>query len=126
MPIKEITLDDLINDSNWAEVFADKNSGNVDKSTEPLPPDSDVNTLPASRGDVTEIVAAVNGDNDGPDWVGVFLLKDGRYLVASGGCDYTGWDCYANNNLAVAKTLQEAIRFGLSDGERKRLDLELT
>ncbi len=45
-----------------------------------------------SRIDIAEIIAAVNGKNDRDSWLGVFLLKDGRFLVAEGSCDYTGWD----------------------------------
>jgi hypothetical protein len=92
MPVIEITLEKLLRDRNWAEVFADENSGNVSKETDACPPGADVDLTPPSRDDVAEIIAAVNGDNDGPDWVGVFRLKDGRFLVASGSCDYTGWD----------------------------------
>ncbi len=35
------------------------------------------------RKDVVEILAAVNGYNDGDEWVGVFRMKDGRFLVAA-------------------------------------------
>lgn len=91
-PVKEITLEQMRSDYDWAQVFADKNAGNVNKDTDPCPPMSDVDTSPPSRDDVEEIIAAVNGENDGADWVGVFRLKDGRFLLAYGGCDYTGWD----------------------------------
>lgn len=92
MAVKEITLPELLESCDWAEVFGDESSGNTDKQTDPCPPGSDVDTSPPSRADVAEIIAAVNGENDGQDWVGVFLLKDGRFLLATGGCDYTGWD----------------------------------
>lgn len=91
-PVQEITLPVLLTDSDWAQVFADENDGNVSKNTDACPPGSDVDTAPPSRTDVVEIIAAVNGENDGQDWEGVFRLADGRYLLASGGCDYTGWD----------------------------------
>ena len=44
-----------------------------------------------SREDVVEILAIDDGDNDGPDWVGVFRLQDGRFACIRAGCDYTGW-----------------------------------
>ena len=122
----EITLAELLSNYDWAEVFADQSSGNTDKTTEPVPPDSSVDTSPASREDVVRIIAAVNGENDGQEWLGLFQLKDRRYLVASGGCDYTGWDCQAGNHMAVSSTLEDAIRFGLTDSERERLGLEST
>jgi hypothetical protein len=92
MPVIETTIQELLADYDWAQVFADENAGNVSKQTDACPPGSDVDTSPPTRADVAEIIAAVNGENDGYDWVGVFKLKDGRFLLASGGCDYTGWD----------------------------------
>lgn len=121
--VKEITIDELLASYDWAEVFADESSGNTDKRTDIAPPGNQVSIEPASRSDVAEIIAAVNGENDGQDWLGVFLLKDGRYLVASGGCDYTGWDCQASNNLTVCATLEDVLQFGLTGGERARLGL---
>lgn len=88
----EITLDELLNDYDWAEVFADESSGNTDKQTSVVAPGISVDLTPPTRHDVSKIIAAVNGERDGPEWVGLFVLKDGRYLVAVGSCDYTGWD----------------------------------
>lgn len=108
---------------DWAEVFGEGSGGNTDKTTEPVPPGSDVSSEPAYIADVEEVIAAVHGENDGEDWVGVFRLKDGRYLVAAGGCDYTGWDCQAGNSMLVANTYEEIVQFGLCEGERKRLGI---
>jgi hypothetical protein len=124
MATHDITLDQLLTDYDWAQVFADENAGNVDKTTREALPGSGVSTAPASRPDVARIVAAVNGENDGAEWLGLFELKDGRYLVAQGGCDYTGWDCQASNAMTVASTLDEALVYGLSDEEARRLGLE--
>jgi hypothetical protein len=41
---------------------------------------------------ITEVIAAVEGDNDGPDWLMLGKLNDGRYFKLVAGCDYTGWD----------------------------------
>ena len=92
MAVCEITIEALKQNYDWAQVFADENAGNVNKDVDACPPMSDVDLTPPSREDVVEIIAAVNGENDGDDWVGVFKLKDGRFLLAYGGCDYTGWD----------------------------------
>jgi hypothetical protein len=124
MPKVEITLEDLLNSYDWAEVFADESSGNTTKETSEVPPGAYVSTEPASRKDVAEIIAAVNGENDGEEWIGVFRLKDGRYLVAQGGCDYTGWDCQAGNSMVVAASWNDIIQFGLTDLEKERLGLD--
>lgn len=95
MPVIEITIDELLKDySAWAEVFADLSSGNTSKDNcDSCPPGiKELCTPPPYRTDVVEIIAAVNGQNDEDEWLGVFRLKDGRFLVASGWCDYTGWD----------------------------------
>lgn len=92
-PVKEISLEDLPNDYDWKEVFGEGTGGNTDKALDRCPPMSDVSidSVPM-LSDVVEVIAAVNGENEGPDWVGVFRLRDGRILLANGGCDYTGWD----------------------------------
>lgn len=50
-----------------------------------------VSLTPFTREDVEDILHMEEGDNDGPEWVGVFLLKDGRFAAIRAGCDYTGW-----------------------------------
>lgn len=122
MPTIEITLENLLTDSDWAQVFADENYGNVSKAIHVAPPGS-CDDAEFSRSDVVEIIAAVNGENDAADWLGVFRLKDGRFAVASGGCDYTGWDCQAGNNLTVCKSMNDVLAFGLDESQRGRLGL---
>ena len=46
--------------------------------------------------EIQEICAVVEGENDGPDWHWILLLKDGSYKYLTGGCDYTGWDCQSS------------------------------
>lgn len=123
MAVIEITLEKLVDDYDWAQVFADENDGNVDKTIHTAPAGTPVSDAPMSRSDVVEILAAVNGKNDGADWLGAFRLRDGRYLVASGGCDYTGWVCRAGNHLAVFANMKDLIRYGLDDSQKARLGL---
>lgn len=125
MPVIEITMDELQQSYDWEEVFGEGSGGNCTNETDPCPPDAKIDTSPPKRADVTEIIAAVNGDNEGPDWIGVFRLKDGRYLVAQGGCDYTGWDCQASNSMHVGATLDDVLQYGLGVTEFERLGLEL-
>lgn len=123
MPKLEITLEELQGSYDWCEVFGEGSGGNTDKVTDECPPGADVDRTPPNRSDVAEVIAAVNGENDGDDWIGVFRLKDGRFLVAEGSCDYTGWDCQAGNTLQVAATLNDAITFGLTPDQKTRLEL---
>lgn len=92
MPVCEITLEQLADDYDWAEVFGEGSGGNCNDKTDECPPGAAIDLTPPKRKDVTEIFAAVNGENDGDEWIGVFRLCDGRFLVAAGSCDYTGWD----------------------------------
>ena len=116
-----MTLEELRQDYDWAQVFADENAGNVSKAISVAPPGAQVNDAPMTRDDVAEIIASVDGANDEAEWLGVFLLKDGRYLVASGGCDCTGWECQAGNCLIVCANMSDVLQFGLSDSEKARL-----
>lgn len=88
----EITLEQIRECSDWQEVFADEGScgTSVNKTIDRAPPNSEVSIEPMTRNDVQAVIASVNGDN-GDDWLGVFLLVDGRYLIAGGWCDFTGW-----------------------------------
>jgi hypothetical protein len=104
---------------DWAEVFGE--GGNL----APIKPNrapKDFTTLQGtfSREDVKLIKGQVDGENDGPDWVVYGQLNDGRWFVARGGCDYTGWDCQASNSGDVASTEKEIIQFGMTDEERER------
>lgn len=110
------TIEQFMADYDWEEVF---------KYANPTPVlGSSASADPFSRADVAEIIAAVNGDNDGPDWVGVFRLDDGRFAVVSAGCDYTGWGCQEDGQAASASSLEELVRLGLSDDERTRLGFD--
>jgi len=120
MPRIEMSLADMQEDYDWAEVFADESSGNTTTDIE-SPDGTDLS--PFTRQDVTEIIALVNGENDGDEWLGVFRLADKRILVATGGCDYTGWDCQAGNRLTVASTIDAAVQYGLTADEAARLGL---
>jgi hypothetical protein len=82
-----------------------------------------VSVEPFEREDVQEIIAMSDGENDGENWVGVFKLKDGRFALIDAGCDYTGWGCQEWGNAEVCGTLEEMIRFGLTNEQRKRLNL---
>ena len=75
-------------------------------------------SLPGGQGSV---IAAVNGENEYSHWIGVFKLKDGRFLIANGQCDYTGWDCRAGNTLQVGRTLSDVLQYGLTRDELLRL-----
>lgn len=68
------------------------------------------NGLKNELDNIDMIVAEVCGENDGNDWYWILQMKDGTFANASGGCDYTGWDCqsYAYINKGF-KTAEEAI-----------------
>ena len=120
---KEITLKELCDDSyDWKCVFGEECEYNCDAEVESY---DETSCGPVSRADVKKIIAALNGENDSCDWVGLFLLKDGRYLAATGGCDYTGWDCQASNTLVVGATLDSVVRFGIDDTARGRFGITL-
>ena len=109
---------------DWEEVFGEGSGGNCTPIHPNKPPfDKTTSTATFSRADVAEIKGQVEGENDGPDWVVWGRLSDGRWFVARGGCDYTGWDCRAGNSGDVAATEEHIITFGLTEDERNRFEL---
>lgn len=42
--------------------------------------------------DVVDVISCSAGEHDGPDWIALVRLQDGRYAKVFAGCDYTGWD----------------------------------
>ena len=71
--------------------------------------------------DVGMVLDACDGENDGANWVGLFLLKDGRFASIRAGCDYTGWGCQKSGSSNVADTFDRMWLYGLDDDERDRL-----
>ena len=108
-----------LDDYDWEEAFMYANE------PEAVPPGADIGADGFGREDVIRVIALAEGENDGADWVGVFELRDGRFAALRAGCDYTGWDCQAGGDSNVATTEADIIRFGLSQEERKRLDLRI-
>jgi uncharacterized protein (TIGR02996 family) len=91
-PVRDVELKNLADDYDWGEVFGEGTGGNCSPKADACPPGAAIDLTPPRRADVVEVLAAINGENDGPDWIGLFRMNDGRIVVASGGCDYTGWD----------------------------------
>ena len=41
---------------------------------------------------VASVLASSEGENDGPSWMTIFFMHDGRFAFMEASCDYTGWD----------------------------------
>lgn len=106
-----------ISDYDWEQAFGFA-------SPDPIPGYAGSITA-FTRQDVETIIAKDDGANDGPEWIGVFKLRDGRFACLRAGCDYTGWDCQCGGNSQVASSQKDIIRFGLTTEERTRLGLQL-
>ena len=111
-----MTLEELLASYDWEEAFKYASAPDVRPS---LGYEGPVDGF--GREDVVEIVASVDGDNDGPAWVGVFKLADGRFAVLRASCDYTGWGCQEGGDSEVAGSLQHLYRWSLTTEERQRL-----
>ena len=84
--------------------------------------------IPASVDDIARIIAEHSVSPEGyssEDVVGVYELKDGRFLYVTGGCDTTGWDCRSGASGEIRNTLEEIQRECLTAEERKDLNLQL-
>lgn len=114
------TVEALLESYDWEEVFGEGGGGNCTQDVDSL---DGTDCGVCLRAGVYKIIASVNGMNDEEEWIGVFLMRDGRYLAASGSCDYTGWDCRAGNTLTVASSLASLITSGLTPGQCRRLGI---
>jgi hypothetical protein len=113
-----------LDDYDWAEVFGEGGGGNCTAIIPNRPPHDKTTSISTfSREDVKKLHGKSDGERDERDWICWGQLKDGRWFVARGGCDYTGWDCQASNSGDVAATKRDIIQFGLAPEERTRFDL---
>lgn len=46
---------------------------------------------PPLSGEIVEVLAHIDGQNDGPNWHWIVMLDSGQFAYLTGGCDYTGW-----------------------------------
>jgi hypothetical protein len=72
------------------------------------------------RDDVVFLLGRAEGERDGPPWLCVGKLQDGRWFCLRAGCDNTGWDCHAEGHASVALSAAEILRLGMSREERQR------
>lgn len=64
-----------------------------------------------NKDDIRFICAEVCGENDGADWWWILKLKNNKFFLLSGGCDYTGWDCQSSiNEHGFFKTARECAK----------------
>lgn len=98
--VQAMTVIDFENSWDWREAF---------------------NFAHFSTADIAIILKADEGCNDGDPWLAVGILKDGTFFFLSAWCDYTGWDCQSGGSCETADTLDNLIRFHLSDDDRNRL-----
>lgn len=125
-----MTID--LNDYNWRAAF--EYAGDTDDEDEQTVHGSmNVSTCLGSsaeatavrRKNIAKVIASAEGENDGPAWLIVVELNDGRFAFLSASCDYTGWDCQAGGQCIVDTELPHLIRFGIGEEDRTRLGLSL-
>lgn len=117
--ITETSLEEMKNSNVWnGEIFPPTNEHNYTSGSGP-------HTDGVRFDDVEEVLGSVEGENDGPDWVGVFKLKDGRFMVVRAGCDYTGFGCRDGGSSDFSDDIRHLERYCLTDDERFRLGVKL-
>lgn len=106
-----------LDDGNWEEVFKYANNPNdVCKHS--------TTTLKYGREDVKKIVSMIDGIPDEDQWLGLFEMNDGKFLVVRAWCDYTGWGCQEGGSAEVADDLGTLILYGLTLSERAELGIK--
>ncbi len=85
---------------DWAETY------DWAEALEKLFPDQDAGDFayachyndpgPAADRDLTNLVMTQQGARDESDWIWRVTFADGSTWIATGGCDFTGWDCQSD------------------------------
>ena len=119
MPVMKCTLAQLrMEPDNWVEVFNKNYTTPVFLSAFGT---IGLSTKPFKIEDVICVIASVEGDNNGSDWVMVGQLYDGRYFKISAGCAYQ-----EGGNPVVSDSFYALVDLGISDEERDRLEIVVT
>lgn len=105
--MKTEPLEQFRADGDWQEAWGVSEAGSAvlgcDVSTEYVP----MNRIQA-------VIGCDRGQNDGPDWIALVWLDDGRFAFMSAGCDYTGWGCADWGYIMYSDTLERMLQYGLS------------
>lgn len=118
MTFTNTAIQTLTQDDDWCNAFAF--SAAISRS----PLDAATSLDAFGLDDVSEVLAKIEGENDGPSWVCLGRLKDGRWFCLSACCDHTGWECQASGGAMVASTLTDLLKFCVTDDEAKRMEIE--
>ena len=81
-------MPEQLRDYDWKEAFGYSGEAGAYGTGSPeraLPNDADTSIEPFGRIDVKRVVACVEGENEGPDWLCVGELHDGRFFALSAG-----------------------------------------
>jgi hypothetical protein len=70
--------------------------------------------------DIEHTIAYEDGDNDGPEWIAIFKLKNKKYAFVEASCDYTGWGCQESGRSYVANSLLELVRWAITPETAER------
>ncbi len=109
-------ISEIIEDYDWKEAFG--YASNIRTAT-------NCSNNSFNIEDVICIIKESEGQNDGESWMMVGQLKDNRFFFLDAWCDYTGWDCQSSGDAQVADTLENLIRFGMTEEARERLNLQI-
>jgi hypothetical protein len=112
----ESALPEQIRGYDWAAVFNYCGAGHVSAAL-----GSHAGVDPFDRADVTDVIAASDGENDGDGWILVARLRDARFAFVSAWCDYTGWGCQEGGYSIVSHDLEHLKQYGIGEPEMVRL-----
>jgi len=114
-----MNVDEMKSDYDWREAWG------VAQAPEAVLGFTGSLDLSGGWDNVVVVLAAAAGENDGNSWVAALRLHDGRHLLLSAWCDYTGWDCQSGGRMQISASLDDLIRFGMTGEERTRLGYTL-
>ena len=95
MKLHKINRDIQKSYHNHKHYWSSTPSGEPEHFIEELSEALDNNDHPEELTEL-EIIAEIEGENDGANWHWILKDQNGLFWYFTGWCDYTGWDCQSD------------------------------
>jgi len=67
---------------------------------------------------IEEYIWGEEGENDNADWNLLAKLTNGKFILFTAWCDYTGFDCQSGIKLYVASNIEILFNKAMTTGQR--------
>lgn len=124
-----MTLQDFLADYDWRAAVNEALGNGYYYNYEDDEKEPFKNFAPGAAREFAEniehVIACAEGEHDGPEWLALLQMKDGRVAWLRAGCDYTGWDCQAGGSVEYGTLEHFLSPMGMTPGDRERMALSV-